>query len=284
MRKFDLNIPDRLDGITYLHKASDVHLDRYARYIPHEHNELELNLVISGTAQYFIDGSPYTIQSGSLLWLFSDQTHLITQASLDFSMWIIFIKPSCLGELCTEAPFRDLLTPDPHRILCTQLNPKNAAYLSQSAERLLNRSPVSLHNATLRSTVLSAYHSFLHSDDDLPSGTTHPAVARATKLIQASNYDLPIDEISKSAGISKSQLSRLFKEQTGMTLVEYRHKFFLERFMYIYGSGKSWTILEASLEAGFGSYAQFYRVFLKQYGCGPHQYFKARSQQEKTGR
>lgn len=281
MRKFDLNIPDELDGITYLHQASDVHLDRYARYMAHEHYELELNLGICGTAQYFVDGTPYTVQSGTLLWLFSDQTHLITQASHDFSMWIIFIKPDCLKELCTETPFRDLLTPNPQRILCTQLKTQNAAYLSQSAERLLNRDPISLHNATLRSTVLSAYHSFLHSNDDLHSGTTHPAVARATKLIQASQYDLPIDDISKSAGISKSQLSRLFKEQTGMTLVEYRHKFFLERFMYIYGSGKTWTILEASLEAGFGSYAQFYRVFLKQYGFGPHQYFKDRSQQEK---
>ncbi len=279
MRKFDLNIPDPLDGITYLHKASDVSLDRYARYVAHEHYELELNLGISGTAQYFVNGSPYTIQSGTLLWLFSDQTHLITNASPDFSMWIIFIKPSCLQELCTEPPFQDLLKSNPRRILCSQLNNRDATYLSESAEQLLSREPQTLHNTLLRATTLFAYHSFLHSHDVGPGGTTHPAVARATKLIQSKDYDTSIDSIAKVAGISKSQLSRLFKTQTGMTLIEYRHKFFLERFMYIYGSGKTWTILEAAFEAGFGSYAQFYRVFLNQYGCGPHQHFKKQQPQ-----
>ncbi len=274
MRKSDLNIPVHLDGITYLHKASEVPFDRYARYVAHEHYELELNLGISGTAQYFIDGVPCTIKPGVLLWLFPEQTHLITNASPDFSMWIIFIKSSRLKTFCTEAPFQDLLQTQPHHILCTQLSNRNATYLSESAEQLLVREPQSLHNAILQSTILFAYHAFTHSHEERQGGATHPAVARATKLIQSMDYNQSIDSIAKTAGISKSQLSRLFKTQTGMTLVEYRHKFFLERFMYIYGSGKTWTILEAALEAGFGSYAQFYRVFLNQYGCGPHQHFK----------
>jgi len=275
MRKFDLNIPDDLDGIAYLHKSRDVPIDRYARYIAHEHNELEFNLGISGTATYLIDGIPCRIETGVLLWLFPEQTHLITKASPDFSMWIVFIKASCLKEICLEPPFNELLHTQPHHILCVQLKNQDATYLSESSERLLAREPQNLHNSILRSTTLMAYHAFLHSHEDRQGGATHPAVARATKLIQTMGYNDPVDSIAQNAGISKSQLSRLFKAQTGMSLIEYRHKFFLERFMYIYGSGKTWTILEAALEAGFGSYAQFYRVFLHHLGCSPHDYFRS---------
>ncbi len=277
MKKLNVNIPETLAGVVYLHKASDVAFDRYARYVAHQHDELEFNLGICGSARYLINGVPCDIKPGVLLWLFSEQTHLITKASPDFSMWIVYIKTSRLKAICTEPPFTDLLQTNPDHILCAQLNNRNAVYLSESAERLLAREPVGLHNAVLQSTVLAAYHAFVHSHEERQGGAVHPSVARATRLLQSEEYDVPIDAIAKKAGISKSQLSRLFKTQTGLSLIEYRHKYFLDRFMYIYGSGKTWTILESALQAGFGSYAQFYRVFAAHYGRGPHDYFKAAS-------
>ena len=277
MRKSNLNIPELLDGVAYLHKASDLAFDRYARYVAHEHDELEFNLGICGSARYLIDGMPCDIKPGVLLWLFPEQTHLITKASPDFSMWIVFIKASRLKEICAEAPFTDLLQANPGHILCTQLDNRNATYISDSAGRLLPREPAGLHNRLLQATVLTAYHAFVHSGEERQGGAVHPSVARATRLLQSEEYNVPLESIARKAGISKSQLCRLFKAQTGLSLVEYRHKYFLDRFMYVYGSGKTWTVLEAALQAGFGSYAQFYRVFAGHYGCGPHDYFKASS-------
>ena len=39
--------------------------------------------------------------------------------------------------------------------------------------------------------------------------------------------------------------------------------------MLLYGGGRRTTALAAALEAGFGSYAQFYRVFREETGRSP---------------
>jgi AraC-like DNA-binding protein len=64
-------------------------------------------------------------------------------------------------------------------------------------------------------------------------------------------------------------LSRIFKEQTGVSISRFRNQQRLQRFLRLYGKGRRTTALAAALEAGFGSYAQFYRVFREQTGRSP---------------
>jgi AraC-like DNA-binding protein len=66
--------------------------------------------------------------------------------------------------------------------------------------------------------------------------------------------------------VSPSHLSRIFKAQTGVSLTRFRNQRRLERFTALYGSGRRTTALAAALEAGFGSYAQFYRVLRMETG------------------
>jgi AraC-like DNA-binding protein len=49
----------------------------------------------------------------------------------------------------------------------------------------------------------------------------------------------------------------------------FRNQQRLQRFLRLYGTGRRTTALAAALEAGFGSYAQFYRVFRQQAGRSP---------------
>ena len=56
-------------------------------------------------------------------------------------------------------------------------------------------------------------------------------------------------------------LDGLFKQQAGISLTAFRQRKCLERFLRLYGRGARYTLLQAALEAGFGSYAQFHRVF-----------------------
>ena len=72
-----------------------------------------------------------------------------------------------------------------------------------------------------------------------------------------------------SAGVSPSHLSRLFKSQTGTSITRFRNQQRVQRFMLLYRDGRHTTALAAALEAGFGSYAQFYRVFRAETGGRP---------------
>jgi AraC-like DNA-binding protein len=83
---------------------------------------------------------------------------------------------------------------------------------------------------------------------------------------------ISIPELAKRSGLSSSRLSKLFHDQTGVTLVEYRQRQAIQKFLRLYARGRRRTILQAALEAGFGSYAQFHKVFKRVIGIGPAEY------------
>lgn len=71
--------------------------------------------------------------------------------------------------------------------------------------------------------------------------------------------------------MSASRLSHLFREGTSVTLAAFRNRQRLARFWVAYGNGRRKTLIEAALEAGFGSYPQFHRVFKQLTGRSPAQ-------------
>jgi transcriptional regulator GlxA family with amidase domain len=78
--------------------------------------------------------------------------------------------------------------------------------------------------------------------------------------------------LAHRSGLSASRLSRLFKEQTGFALVDFRNRQRISRFLEIYGTGQRQTMLNAAMDAGFGSYPQFHRVFRQVMGSSPAEY------------
>jgi len=81
-------------------------------------------------------------------------------------------------------------------------------------------------------------------------------------------------QIAARLDISLSRLARVFKAQLGMSLVEYRNRLRLERFSVLMDQGRT-NLLGAALAAGFGSYAQFHRVFRALRKTSPRNYLRA---------
>ncbi len=80
-------------------------------------------------------------------------------------------------------------------------------------------------------------------------------------------------EIAGALNISLSRLARVFKMLMGMSLVEYRNRLRLDRFEALLDRGPA-SLLDAALEAGFGSYAQFHRVFRARLHASPREYLR----------
>jgi AraC-like DNA-binding protein len=81
-------------------------------------------------------------------------------------------------------------------------------------------------------------------------------------------------QIAAKLDISLSRLARVFKAQLGMSLVEYRNRLRLDRFSVLMAQGHT-NLLGAALAAGFGSYAQFHRVFRAVRKTSPRNYLRA---------
>jgi transcriptional regulator GlxA family with amidase domain len=100
-------------------------------------------------------------------------------------------------------------------------------------------------------------------------------MVREAQRLLARDPTLGGKEIADKLDISLSRLARVFKVETGTSLVDYRNRLRLERFGALVDSGRD-NLLEAALAAGFGSYAQFHRVFRAVRGASPREYLRKR--------
>jgi AraC-like DNA-binding protein len=86
-----------------------------------------------------------------------------------------------------------------------------------------------------------------------------------------SDPHLSATELAKESSVSPAQVARCFKAEVGLSFIEYRNRLRLDRFFTLVDQGGS-NLLTAALEAGFGSYAQFFRVFRSMLGTTPREY------------
>jgi AraC-like DNA-binding protein len=98
----------------------------------------------------------------------------------------------------------------------------------------------------------------------------------ATVAMLAKDPAMGGKEIAGKLDISLSRLARVFKAEMGMSLVEYRNRLRLARFSVLLDRGRT-NLLEAALAAGFGSYAQFHRVFRALRHTTPRDYLRRQS-------
>ena len=96
----------------------------------------------------------------------------------------------------------------------------------------------------------------------------HPLVQEASHLL-AREPSLSFAVLAKKLGVSKSHLTRTFRRFADTSIVDYRNELRLAEFL---NQIKTRPVLEAAVAAGFGSYAQFNRVFRTRFGKTPRAY------------
>ena len=240
----------------------------------HHHAELELNLITRGRGTYLVGSQRYQIRRGDLLWLFPAQEHLLLEQSADFEMWIGVFKRRVVRKTATESHSKFLVQITPAGDFCRRLTERDVGRIEDVLTELAEAGEhIALLNAGLSYSLLYAWHCFERASG-VPVRDVHPAVERAARLLRDNPESLSLDELAHQAGLSPTRLSRLFKQQTGSALVDFRNRQRIERFLHIYGTGQRYTMLDGALEAGFGSYAQFHRVFTRMMGCSPMNFRK----------
>ncbi len=255
--KTALTIPTEHVGKLWLSKKP--RLDHF-----HQHDELECNIVVSGRGAYLVNGRRIPLEPNSLLWLFPEHEHLMLDQSEDFQIWVLVIKPGHLRQLCTDPDTQLLLQRASSGSFFRYVNQQQLKRLISLCEEVLQREKnAALFNAGLGYLLLSAWAAF-NNGSSLPlPDAGHPAVERIARMVHSGQSADDLHAIAALVDRSPETVSRLFKKQTGITLTEFRNRCRINRFLELYGHGHTKTMLEAALEAGFGSYAQFYRVFLQ---------------------
>lgn len=286
----DLKLGKAYDGFLYL-ADSTRHLQNIHS---HHHKELELNVVLQGSITYVVDGRRFTFLQRTLLWLFPHQEHQLVDRSANAQIYVAVFRPSLVNR-CSRTTLNHglrqssieeggilntLLSPDSFAFIRNILDSlmvgsldadtlnREAGFGPMSSFRFQHRDPDAL-NAGLGYLMLMCWRSQLMGKATRESIILHPVVRRALKCLSENDGETNLADLAKACGASNSYLSRKFHEQIGVPLSRYRNSLRLSRFFQQYQQDDQKTITEAVYAAGFGSYAQFYKVFTEVHGQGP---------------
>jgi AraC-like DNA-binding protein len=277
------------DGFLFLAEA-----ERNPPYLKsHHHVELELNFVVKGMISYVVSGRRYTFHQGTLLWMFPRQEHRLVDRTSDAKYYVAVFRPEMIRRSCRSGNYEMLKRQSlaGGGVLNKILDPKTFSFLKRLMDEmmegaldpdLLNREAgfgvgsnfsyehgdLDALNAGLHYLLVMGWRCFKNGARSGESFNLHPAVKRSLQLLSGGE-EVKLGEVASRCGVSEPYLSRLFHRQVGVPLNRYRNSVRLGQFMENYQKGKHKTILDCVYEAGFGSYAQFYKVFTESYGQGP---------------
>lgn len=286
----NLKLSKTYDGLLFLSDST-----RHPQEIhSHHHRELELNVIVQGSITYVVDGRRFTFFPRTLIWLFPHQEHQLIDRSANAQFYVAAFKPTLVKNSCHSALNQGLKrnSVELEGVLNTLLDPKSFEMIRNIMDSLMlgsldadildkeagfgpasdfcfeHRDPDAL-NAGLGYLMLMCWRSQLKSRTADDSIILHPVIRRALKCLSEEEKESSLEELAQECGASKSYLSRKFHEQIGVPLNRYRNSLRLSRFFRHYREDGPKTITDAVYAAGFGSYAQFYKVFAQAYGQGP---------------
>ena len=237
---------------------------------PESHRELVVLHALSGRAEYLMDGAVHQLERGSLLWAFAGQAHVLLSDTPEFDMWVFLISERVLPP--NESPS----LPTVRLIAGASVSPRRlddgtTRALADIAENVRNELCPHARRIGLRWWLLRAW-SFWKGAADAKARQVHPAVERAVRILRTDPM-ISVSDLAQESGLSQSRLARVFKDEIGCKITKFRTDQKLDRVDSLMRS-KRMTLTTAALDAGFGSYSQFYRAFEVRRGAAPGQFYR----------
>jgi AraC-like DNA-binding protein len=274
-------LPETADGAIWPYSLPD-------RKPAHFHGQLEFVVVLRGSAQERIGNQIHSVHAGQLIWHLPGVEHVMLQASRDLDLRVVHVEPDLavelaprlrkrpagaaedsprhafsgwvrdLGWLAAGRPVVELTTRHRDGILeeceATSVDDPHPAQFPGRLRRALEKAWVAAR-----------------ADHDEPRGNSLVELA-CCLLLEEPSLDRPA--VCRALDVSPGYLSRRFQAELGLSFLEQRARLRVIRFIgHVVRDHKS--LLEAALLAGFGSYSQLYRVFVRVIGMGPSQYLSA---------
>ena len=241
----------------YVWKYSDPLGGRRPR---HFHGEPEINLVVRGVATFGVGERTVRVGQGELIAFPSGQDHALLDRSSDLYLYAIGLSSGFSAEVLSGEP------PLPAHV---KLSDAELATVVTKAADIVDRPGTEQLGAELWQRIHALSRQAAASGARAP----HVLTRRVLQLL-ATAPELGLEAMARSLRAHPTELSRHFHRDMGMTLVRYRSRCRVLRFIELASSGQE-QLLAAAGAAGFGSYSQCHRAFQAELGCAPSQYFKS---------
>lgn len=268
----NLRFEDKKHQFAYAHNLDTV--PDISSFRLHNHNDqYEILIFLQGSCEFRVEGTVYYMRPYDVVIAQSTEMHMMCHNTplSPYERVVItvqdsfFIKNDCeeFKKIFTNRPLgvNNLMSAElvrRHHILdIIQSMDEYLAEEDAALEIVLKSKLIELLYNLNRISVKSEKHSFydehvkdilLYINDNITS-------------------DLSLDAIAGHFFINKYHLCHLFKQQTGLTVNKYitYKRILLVRELYAKGA----SLMDASIEAGFGNYSNFYKMYLRETGKSP---------------
>ena len=238
-----------------------------ASYTMHTHDTYEIYCFWEGDADYFVEGTVYSLKSGDILLLKKAEAHSLMIRSLCpyERLTVHFNDAAILGQQREQ--------------LCAFLNERPLGqYNRYSASVFKNTNWIYYMNQICNSKNVAKRRLYLtillwELMEEFPR-VSHGDTAEKDSITEVISYindhlteKLSLEHICETFYMSKAQLNRRFKKATGSTVWEY---IMTKRLVLAHGylqNGEPPTMVCA--KSGFNDYCSFYRAYKQKYGISP---------------
>jgi AraC-like DNA-binding protein len=245
-----------------------------ATLFPHHwHEHMEFLYFVSGKATIECGSVPYQYQAGDLCVVNSNELHYGITNSEDLSFYAMIVDISLLHSYSTDAIETKFITPiSQNRILFQNRISDDAeitrcmlSIISELERKVLGYElSIKSHLYLLLSLLVRNYMATLTEQDEYRHRLKElERLAPVFAYIDEHFRDkLTVQQLSGHAGLSRFHFSRLFKQVTDKTLVEYINLVRINKSESLL-RGTRLTISEIAMETGFSDIYYFSRTFKK---------------------
>jgi AraC-like DNA-binding protein len=248
---------------------------------PHYHDMYEIYYLISGERNYLIGNRTYNVLPGDLLFIRPYEIHRATNTStLYHERFVIHFGKQFLAQDCAwlEDPCSPFATHTP--VI------KLPVGLQKRVEELLHRIVVEYRErdrgfeANIKAALLELLILSIRQNRKTMNGPAESSTQAQGKISNVirfinENYEQPLtlELLAEKFHISPYYLSRLFKNKTGCTYVEYMTTVRVKSAQRMLRE-TGWKVTAIAEKVGFQDISHFGKIFKKITNCTPLQYRK----------
>ena len=237
----------------------------------HNHDFYEILLFLQGDSSYIIEGNTYKLSPYDLIIQRKNEMHRVYHNSVTtYERIILWIRPEFFEEFkCKEleAEFLKQTYGSMNKIdaeLCVSSGLYDAFMRIQKYSHNYKETYTPVVTAAIIEILYLINNAKLFSNDGNPDTTLKSVISYINNHY---TEDISLDEIAEHFYITKYHLCRIFKEGTGITVLNYITNKRLMKVRELKSEGMNNS--QAASLAGFGNYSSFYRAYQKTYGYSP---------------
>lgn len=253
----------------------------------HSHSHYEIYYLKSGERYYFIDDRIYHVNQGDIIFIPKNVFHRTTAANNDeHERTVVYFRSQLLNEIIPDLKKHPIMNCfyREAKVLRLKLLEQNTVeqLLNKLISEAKNPQPDSLlYQKAILIELLVFINRIQPTSDNTSLDSLNPIHEKIHNIVRyiCDNYatKITLTQLSEDFFISQYYLSRMFKEVTGLTLIEYLNTIRIKESQILLRK-TDYSITDIAGLVGYENQTYFGRIFKRISGMSPRDYRKSSSQ------